>query len=328
MLHRRHGTTLIYTFSAYKDGRPLAVHLKEELEAKNFELKPKSDKEVMELLVAGEENRYIRKLLNLICRFISNFKVNGYSAEEFERMYYSTQNVRSRLFLEIFHECYLEYNRWLKENQVVDFEDMINESSRILREVKEMKQKLDFKYVIVDEYQDISKQRFDLTKALAEVTNAKIIAVGDDWQSIYAFSGSDITLFTKFAEKMGYAKLLKIVKTYRNSQEVIDIAGNFIQKIKSRLKNAYCPLKILQIPLLYILMIAHIKDAMEIEEAVLIMQWHMQLKKSWKSYLCIRKKREKCREKFCCLVDMHLMVIDLKDLDYLNMLTEETRLKV
>ena len=84
--------------------------------------------------------------------------------------------------------------------------------------------------MIVDEYQDISKQRFDLTKALAEVTNAKIIAVGDDWQSIYAFSGADITLFTSFAEKMGYAKLLKIVKTYRNSQEVIDIAGNFIQK--------------------------------------------------------------------------------------------------
>lgn len=179
------------------------------MEAKNFELKPKSDKEVMELLVAGEENRYIRKLLNLICRFISNFKVNGYSAEEFERMYYSTQNVRSRLFLEICHECYLEYNRWLKENQVVDFEDMINESSRILREVKEMKQKLDFKYVIVDEYQDISKQRFDLTKALAEVTNAKIIAVGDDWQSIYAFSGSDITLFTKFAEKWGMLNYLK-----------------------------------------------------------------------------------------------------------------------
>lgn len=70
--------------------------------------------------------------------------MNGYSAEEFERMYHSTQNVRSRLFLEICHECYLEYNRWLKENQVVDFEDMINESSRILREVKEMKQKLDF----------------------------------------------------------------------------------------------------------------------------------------------------------------------------------------
>lgn len=211
--------------------------MQEALEVKGFELKPRSNKEVMELLVAGEENRYVRKLINLICRFISNFKVNGYNAEEFNRMYHSTQNVRSRLFLEICHDCYLEYDRWLKENKAVDFEDMINESARLLREVKEMKQKLSFKYIIVDEYQDISRQRFDLTKALSEVTDAKIIAVGDDWQSIYAFSGSDITLFTKFSEKMGYAKMLKIVKTYRNSQEVIDIAGNFIQKNSEQIRK-------------------------------------------------------------------------------------------
>jgi DNA helicase-4 len=184
----------------------------------------------MEKLVSSEENRYIRKLVSLICRFIGNFKTNGYTADEFNRMYHSTQNVRTRLFLDICHDCFLEYERYLKENNAVDFEDMINESARLLREVKEMKQKLDFKYIIVDEYQDISRQRFDLVTALADVTDAKIIAVGDDWQSIYAFSGSDITLFTKFEEKMGYAKLLKIVKTYRNSQEVIDIAGNFIQK--------------------------------------------------------------------------------------------------
>lgn len=184
----------------------------------------------MEKLVSSEENRYIRKLVNLICRFIGNFKTNGYTADEFNRMYHSTQNVRTRLFLHICQDCFLEYERYLKENNAVDFEDMINESARLLREVKEMKQKLDFKYIIVDEYQDISRQRFDLVTALSDVIDAKIIAVGDDWQSIYAFSGSDITLFTKFEEKMGYAKLLKIVKTYRNSQEVIDIAGNFIQK--------------------------------------------------------------------------------------------------
>ena len=236
-LHRKHGTTLIYTFSSYNDRRPLLMHLREELEAKGFVLRPRSNQEIMEMLVAGEENRYIRKLISLVCRFISNFKVNGYRAEEFNRMYHSTQNVRSRLFLEICNDCYLEYERWLKENKAVDFEDMINESARILNEVKEMKKKLDFKYIIVDEYQDISRQRFDLTKALSEVTNAKIIAVGDDWQSIYAFSGSDITLFTKFAEKMGYAKMLKIVKTYRNAQEVIDIAGNFIQKNSTQIQK-------------------------------------------------------------------------------------------
>lgn len=234
-LHKQHGTKLIYTFSQYSDRRPLLEHLREELENNGFDLHPRSNKEVMEKLVSTEENRYIRKLVNLICRFITNFKTNGFTADEFNRMYHSTQNVRTRLFLDICNDCYLEYERYLKENDAVDFEDMINESARVLREVKEMKKKLDFKYIIVDEYQDISRQRFDLVTALSEVTDAKIIAVGDDWQSIYAFSGSDITLFTKFEEKMGYAKLLKIVKTYRNSQEVIDIAGNFIQKNEAQI---------------------------------------------------------------------------------------------
>ena len=147
-------------------------------------------------------------------------------------MYHSTNNVRNKLFLNICEDCYLEYEKYLKENNSVDFQDMINESAKILKETKQLNKKLNFKYIIVDEYQDISKQRFDLVKTLHEVTSAKIMAVGDDWQSIYAFSGSDINLFTKFKDIMGYAKLLKIVKTYRNSQEVIDIAGNFVQKNK------------------------------------------------------------------------------------------------
>ena len=237
-LHRQHGTTLIYTFSSYKDGRSLTEHLREELENHGFVLNPRSNKEIMEKLVSSEENRYIRRLLSLICRFIANFKTNGYGADEFSRMYHSTQNVRTRLFLDVCNDCFLEYERYLKENNAVDFEDMINESARLLREVKEMKTKLDFRYIIVDEYQDISRQRFDLVTALSEVTDAKIIAVGDDWQSIYAFSGSDIELFTKFEERMGYAKLLKIVQTYRNSQEVIDIAGNFIQQNEEQIKKA------------------------------------------------------------------------------------------
>lgn len=236
-LHKKHGTTLIYTFSKYSDGRTILEHLQEELEKKGFDITARSSKEVMEKLVSTEENRYIRKLVNLICRFITNFKTNGFTADDFQRMYHSTQNVRTRLFLNICNDCYLEYQRYLKENDAVDFEDMINESARVLREVKEMKRKLDFQYIIVDEYQDISRQRFDLVTALSEVTDAKIIAVGDDWQSIYAFSGSDITLFTRFEEKMGYAKLLKIVKTYRNSQEVIDIAGNFIQRNETQIKK-------------------------------------------------------------------------------------------
>lgn len=95
-LHQKHGTDLIYTFSAYNDRRELLDHLKEELLKHGFELKQRPDNEVLAKLVASEENRYIRKLVALICRFISNFKTNGYTSEEFDSMRRLTNNVRRR----------------------------------------------------------------------------------------------------------------------------------------------------------------------------------------------------------------------------------------
>ena len=250
LFHKKHGTTLIYTFSSYKDGRSISAHLEEKLLQHGFELKRRSDEEVAKKLLSSEENRYIKRFTILVSNFIRNFKVNGYDEEDFAVLDQKTDNVRTKLFLEISHACYLEYKKCLIENHAVDFEDMINESARVLNNVKEMKQKLDFKYLIVDEYQDISRQRFDLVKAFSEVTSAKVMAVGDDWQSIYAFSGSDITLFTKFEEKMGYARLMKIVHTYRNSQEVIDIAGNFIQKNTSQIHKSLISPKHIENPVI------------------------------------------------------------------------------
>ncbi len=237
-MHKKHGTLLIHTFSQYNDGRTIVEHLKEELISHGFEMSQRAQEEVIGKLINAEQSRYFSKYIDLISRFINNFKANAYGIEDFSKMSQMTSNVRSKLFLEITKSCYLAYQRFLAENNAVDFQDMINESVKILNEVKLMNEKLDFKYIIVDEYQDISRQRFDLTKALADVTNSKIIAVGDDWQSIYAFSGSDITLFTQFCKIMGYGKQLNIVNTYRNAQEVIDIAGNFIQKNTNQIKKA------------------------------------------------------------------------------------------
>ena len=250
VLHRQHRTELIYTFSSYRDGRSISSHLEEKLLRHGFILNRRSDEEIVRKLIALEESRYIRRLVVLVISFIRNFKVNGYDEKGFDELAGKTTNVRTRLFLDICHGCYLEYKKYLIEHHAVDFEDMINESARILNEVKEMKEKLDFRYLIVDEYQDISRQRFDLVRAFSEVTDAKIVAVGDDWQSIYAFSGSDIALFTKFEEKMGYAKLMKIVRTYRNSQEVIDIAGNFIQKNTSQIQKSLISPKHIENPVI------------------------------------------------------------------------------
>ena len=236
-LHKQHGTTLLYTFSEFDDGIPMLEHLRKQLEWAGFILNPRDNKEVMQKISNQDGSRYIRKLINLVDRFISNFKTNGYPAEKFDEWSAQSNNVRTKLFLGICKECYLEYERYLREHNAIDFSDMINKSARLLKESKAVSEQIDFKYIIVDEYQDISRQRFDLVGALHDVTSAKIIAVGDDWQSIYAFSGSDITLFTKFSEIMGYAELLKITKTYRNSQEVIDIAGNFIQKNTAQIRK-------------------------------------------------------------------------------------------
>jgi DNA helicase-4 len=250
LLHRKHGTDLIYTFSKYKDGRDLLEHLNEQLIAHGFKLEERSAKEVFEKIVNTEENRYIANLVKLICTFIQNFKTNGYTFEYFNSFRYKTDNVRTRLFLDICEQCYHEYTKRLKEKNAIDFEDMINDSAKIISEQKVNGKKLNFKYIIVDEYQDISRQRFNLTKELSKLCNAKIIAVGDDWQSIYAYAGSDITLFTNFKETFGYGLELSITKTYRNAQEVIDIAGGFIQKNTSQIRKALVSPKHIQNPVI------------------------------------------------------------------------------
>lgn len=249
-LHKRHKTDLIYTFSSYNDGRDLLEHLQEELIAHGFNLVKRSTQEVFEKIINTEENRYIIGLVKLICTFIQNFKTNGYTVDYFDNIRYRTDNVRTHLFLDICEQCFHEYSKRLKEKHAVDFEDMINDSAKIIKEQEIRGKKLDFKYIIVDEYQDISRQRFNLTKELSKLCDAKIIAVGDDWQSIYAYAGSDITLFTHFKDTFGYGQELAITKTYRNAQEVIDIAGHFIQKNTSQIKKALISPKHIQNPVI------------------------------------------------------------------------------
>lgn len=250
LLHRKHKTDLIFTFSRYNDGRDLLEHLNEQLIEHGFKLQERPAKEVFEKIVNTEENRYIANLVKLICTFIQNFKTNGYSFEQFDSFRYKSNNVRTKLFLDICEQCYHEYSKRIKEKNAIDFEDMINDSAKIIHEQEISGKKLDFKYIIVDEYQDISRQRFNLTKELSNLCNAKIIAVGDDWQSIYAYAGSDITLFTHFKEAFGYGLELSITKTYRNAQEIIDIAGGFIQKNTSQIRKALASPKHIKSPVI------------------------------------------------------------------------------
>lgn len=237
-LHRKHKTKLIYTFSKYNDGKDLITHLEEILTKIGVQFDAKNDIEIYKRLAEKAEDKYFSKLIQLICNFINRFKVSNFDSNtKFDEWQYSIKSERTKLFLEIAKRCFFIYETRRLEEGAIDFEDMINDASNVLDKRIADGDLLPYDYIFVDEYQDISLQRFDLCERLSKASNAKIVAVGDDWQSIFRFSGAQIDLFTKFEEKMGYANVLKITKTYRNSQELIDIAGGFVMENQKQIKK-------------------------------------------------------------------------------------------
>ncbi|NLI93039.1 MAG: UvrD-helicase domain-containing protein [Peptococcaceae bacterium] len=249
-IHKHHGTGLIQTWSSYNDKRPLLEHLEEALKSEGFILKPRDNEEIYRKLADTGKDKYVYKLIMFLIEFIEKYKTCGYDEAGFQVLRKKTDNVRNRLFLDIAEEVYTYYQEQLRKKNQIDYADMINDAEKILREMREANYKPSYKYIIIDEFQDIARQRFNLTKSLVDVTGARVVAVGDDWQSIYAFAGSDITLFQKFLELMGDGKEMQITHTYRNSQQLIDIAGSFIQKNPSQIKKRLISPKNLENPVI------------------------------------------------------------------------------
>ncbi len=248
-LHARCKTKLLETWSLYDDRRPLLTHLQELLEQEGFVLQPRDLTEVYQKIVETGKDKYIFKLILFMMTFIEQYKTTGYDEKGFALLRKKTDNPRTLLFLDIAEEVYHHYQQTLKQRNQIDFADMINDAHFYLQEIEAQHIHLPYKYIIIDEFQDIARQRFNLTKRLSEITKAKVVAVGDDWQSIYAFSGSDITLFTRFLQLMGAGTELKITHTYRNSQELIDIAGGFVQKNSAQIRKQLVSPKHLENPI-------------------------------------------------------------------------------
>lgn len=245
-LHHKYQTTLICTYSSYNDGRDLLTHLEEELIKHGIKLEKRDDKEVFNKIISQDKDKYFYKFSFLALKFLGLFKTKGYTEKDFGVLRTKTKSPRTLLFLDVMERLYLYYQNYLKKHNAIDFEDMINDAANILTNKENLR--YSFKYIIVDEYQDISRQRFNLAKAISDLTGAKVVAVGDDWQSIFSFAGSEITLFTEFVKVFGYGKELKITRTYRNAQEVIDIAGDFIQKNSTQIKKELKSIKTIKQP--------------------------------------------------------------------------------
>lgn len=110
----------------------------------------------------------------------------------------------------------------------VDFSDMITGVLGRLNEINDYSMKYD--YVIVDEYQDISVKRYELLKETIDRSNARFMAVGDDWQSIFSFMGGKVKYIHDFNHFFPGAKTFFISKTYRNARSLVKAAGTFIMR--------------------------------------------------------------------------------------------------
>lgn len=240
-VHKKYGSTLIETYS-YLMKKGLLIESLESLLRKNRIRIGEIDKTgLYDALYRQDEEYHFKEFKKLIESFINLFKSNGYNEKDFITLTNKAakskspfMRKRSLTFLDIIKPIILHYQKTLAMEDAVDFNDMIIQATNIVRTSSS---RLKYKYIIIDEYQDISVSRFELIRAIRDMSGAATYCVGDDFQSIYRFAGSEIELFTNFSKHLGYSCETKIEKTYRNSQELVNIAGGFIMKNDQQIKK-------------------------------------------------------------------------------------------
>jgi len=230
-LHAENGTKLIETLSAdFYDGN-IFDRLEKLLSQHGLTPSPKSDEEIDALLKSHCNQDTTVELFIAVLR---HFKANNEAISELKKKSEGlSERFRVELFLELFELIYDEYQRVLGSE--VDFEDLINKASEYLENGQFKHQ---YKYILVDEFQDISQDRKRIIHALlGQDERIKLFAVGDDWQSIYRFSGADINIMTHFPEHFGSTAHNYLTETFRSYQGIVDVAASFVQKNPSQLKK-------------------------------------------------------------------------------------------
>lgn len=140
---------------------------------------------------------------------------------------------RNREMLQLIEPLYNAYISNFRTTHGIDFPGMITDAIRCIQRGA---YRHPYKYVLIDEYQDMSRPRYELIRALREQSDFTLFCVGDDWQSIYRFAGSDIHLILDFAEiwrTWGPTRMFQITTTRRFRQSLIDASGAFVMQDKS-----------------------------------------------------------------------------------------------
>lgn len=258
-LHKDRETRLIETTSADFSNGSIDKKLTSALEQAGESIKSKSTDQILEYIRNNSDAP--SKISHLISRFLNLQKNNRLSIEEIKSICYGTDGMdrqlkrlgythyltaRLRAFYRVYYPIYQAYEDELSRSGHVDFNDMINEATDL---VLDGKYRPNWKFILVDEFQDISESRASLVKALIKMgPRASLFCVGDDWQSIYRFTGSDIRYTSEFNGQFGVSAITALDKTFRFNQEISEVATNFVVKNPAQQKKQILAMTSLEEP--------------------------------------------------------------------------------
>ncbi|CAG0931689.1 DNA helicase IV [Rhodocyclaceae bacterium] len=235
-LHAEKGTDVFETyFSEFVSGT-LFKKLETELTRRDIKFQPRSTEEILER-INQHQGPQTNEFYGLLLTFMKHAKSNQVSRKALEAAAHGhSQVARATLFVRLVSKILDQYARKLKESESVDFEDMIINAARYSQEGRYQHS---YQLIFVDEFQDISRARADLLQGLLRHAPAcKMFVVGDDWQSIYRFAGSDISLFTSFDTYFGVTATNYLTKTFRSNQGIANVAARFVQSNQNQIQKS------------------------------------------------------------------------------------------
>lgn len=230
--HSRLGTTLIEsTYHSIVNGDGLAA-LERELRDRGISPRWEPNRK-------GGGQRYIpqdERFAGQIRRFMSHVKSNGLTRTDLVNRLRTTfgylAGTRTAIFLDVYWKIHDAWDAELRAKNYVDFDDMLLSAAT---QLETGRHDPGYELVLVDEFQDVSHARARLIRGLLAAKGRYLLAVGDDWQSINAFAGSDLAIVSSFESWFGKGPQLSLGKTFRCTQTICDVASSFVQKNPAQL---------------------------------------------------------------------------------------------
>lgn len=235
-LHKEKGTELLETQSHEIYSGVALEKLKEELARRGVRLQFDPNREA-----DGPPPISVDDLSRTIRVFQTHVKNNGLTTENLRtnlaQRSRSGHGPRLALFLGLYERVAEEWERRLRAGGYIDFEDMLVQASSL---VASGRYKSPFTMILADEFQDSSRARIQLLKSLANCREkrAHLCVVGDDWQGINRFAGSDIAVMTEFDKVFKHATTLSLSTTFRCPQHLCEVSSRFIQQNPVQIRKA------------------------------------------------------------------------------------------